>query len=205
MGSKIQNRKARKYVNATTAQHGKVALRSLHFRSQTALHTVWNYPRLARASSDYNETAPYEKQLAELRCHRRVRRGSAAKNPSDFQKKSLASRALGPHPFPSRTRSLSQAAPMVLRSRDRGRVGRCRHLLKPPSLLCGGGFVVSIFHQRRCRPRFGTSQLLLFQMFPRETLAADPHQMALHSAQRESVHRLYSHVHVIDPRVLFRK
>ena len=36
---KIQNRKARKYVNATAAQHGKVALRSLHFRSQTA-HTV---------------------------------------------------------------------------------------------------------------------------------------------------------------------
>ena len=56
--------------------------------------------------------------------------------------KSLASRALGPHPFPSRTRSLSQAAPMVLRSRDRGRVGRCRHLLKPPTLQSAGGFFV---------------------------------------------------------------
>ena len=62
--------------------------------------------------------------------------------------KSLASRALGPHPFPSRTRSLSQAAPMVLRSRDRGRVGRCRHLVKPSSPIRtdpgGGGFCVSL-------------------------------------------------------------
>ena len=48
------------------------------------------------------------------------------------KEKSLATRALGPHPFPSRTRSLSQAAPMVLRSRDRGRVGRCRHLFEAP-------------------------------------------------------------------------
>lgn len=69
-------------------------------------------------------------------------------------RKSLASRALGPHPFPSRTRSLSQAAPMVLRSRDRGRVGRCRHLSKPPSPILtdpgGGGFCVSLPHVRSC-------------------------------------------------------
>ena len=31
---------------------------------------------------------------------------------------------------------------MVLRSRDRGRVGRCRHLLKTPPLQSGGVFVV---------------------------------------------------------------
>ena len=67
MGSKIQNRKARMYVNATAAQHGKVALRSLHFRSQTALHTqfgiiLW----LARVTSDYKETAPYKEQLVRV-------------------------------------------------------------------------------------------------------------------------------------------
>ena len=39
----------------------------------------------------------------------------------------LATRAQGPHPFPSRTRPLSPAAPMVLRPRGRGRVGRRRH------------------------------------------------------------------------------
>src|SRR5665647_2420863 len=45
---------------------------------------------------------------------------------SDFV--SLATRAQGPHPFPSRTRTLRPAAPMVLRPRGRGRVGRRRHL-----------------------------------------------------------------------------
>src|SRR5664279_3946917 len=45
----------------------------------------------------------------------------------------LATRAQGPHPFPSRTRSLSPAAPMVLRPRGRGRVGRRRHPFDPPS------------------------------------------------------------------------
>src|SRR5262245_60901384 len=49
----------------------------------------------------------------------------------------LATRASGPHPFPSRTRSLSLTAPMVLRSRDRGRVGRRRHPCpNPPSRAC---------------------------------------------------------------------
>ena len=41
---------------------------------------------------------------------------------------SLATRAQGPHPFPFRTRQLSPVAPMVLRSRGRGRVGRCQPL-----------------------------------------------------------------------------
>src|SRR5256885_11407129 len=36
----------------------------------------------------------------------------------------LATSATGPHPFASRTRSLSLSAPMVLRLRGRGRVGR---------------------------------------------------------------------------------
>src|SRR5829696_6383727 len=45
---------------------------------------------------------------------------------------SLATRAQGPHPFPSRTRPLSPAAPMVLRPRGRGRVGRRRHLIPAP-------------------------------------------------------------------------
>lgn len=57
---------------------------------------------------------------------------------------SLATRASGPHPFPSRTRSLSLTAPMVLRSRDRGRVGRCRHpLRRPRHTPCAGGVVFS--------------------------------------------------------------
>jgi hypothetical protein len=56
---------------------------------------------------------------------------------------SLAIRASGPHPFPFRTRSLSLTAPMVLRSRDRGRVGHRRHLrTRPPSSHDGGGRVV---------------------------------------------------------------
>jgi len=61
---------------------------------------------------------------------------------------SLATRASGPHPFPSRTRSLSLTAPMVLRSRDRGRVGRCRHpLRRPRHTPCAGGVV---FPPPRC-------------------------------------------------------
>ena len=52
---------------------------------------------------------------------------------------SLATRAQGPHPFPFRTRALRPAAPMVLRPRGRGRVGRRRHLIKSrhPSLDAG--------------------------------------------------------------------
>ena len=53
---------------------------------------------------------------------------------------SLATRASGPHSFPFRTRSLSPTAPMVLRPRGRGRVGRRRHLLtKSPITVCGRG------------------------------------------------------------------
>jgi hypothetical protein len=47
---------------------------------------------------------------------------------------SLATRASGPHSFPFRTRSLSPTAPMVLRPRGRGRVGRRRHLLMKPRI-----------------------------------------------------------------------
>src|SRR5688572_107570 len=47
----------------------------------------------------------------------------------------LATRAQGPHPFPSRTRPLSPAAPMVLRPRGRGRVGRRRLLLERPLIV----------------------------------------------------------------------
>src|SRR5215203_1024485 len=47
-----------------------------------------------------------------------------------FQSTSLATRAQGPHPFPFRTRALRPAAPMVLRPRGRGRVGRRRHPFK---------------------------------------------------------------------------
>src|SRR5215211_7859821 len=56
------------------------------------------------------------------------------------QRNSLAIRAWGPHPFPSRTRSLSLTAPMVLRPRGRGRVGRRRHLFRgPPRRTARGG------------------------------------------------------------------
>jgi hypothetical protein len=37
--------------------------------------------------------------------------------------------AKGPHPFPFRTRPLSPSAPMVLRGRPRGRVGRRRGII----------------------------------------------------------------------------
>src|SRR6476659_7178313 len=51
----------------------------------------------------------------------------------------LATRASGPHPFPFRTRSLSPTAPMVLRSRERGRVGHRRLLTRrTPTALRGG-------------------------------------------------------------------
>ena len=36
----------------------------------------------------------------------------------------------GFHPFPSRTRKLSPAGPMVLHAKVCGRVGRCRHKTK---------------------------------------------------------------------------
>jgi hypothetical protein len=35
----------------------------------------------------------------------------------------------GKHPFPFRTRQLSPPAPMVLRAKVRGRVGRCREVI----------------------------------------------------------------------------
>src|SRR5207248_6438986 len=58
-----------------------------------------------------------------------------------------ATRASGPHPFPFRTRSLSPTAPMVLRSRDRGRVGRRRRLSsKGPSHFCATDLLTSLGH-----------------------------------------------------------
>src|SRR5205814_8493027 len=58
----------------------------------------------------------------------------------------LAVRAYGPHPFPIRTRSLSPTAPMVLRSRERGRVGH-RRLLMANALVISRGR--SFFHAPR--------------------------------------------------------
>ena len=42
--------------------------------------------------------------------------------------------AEGPHPFPFRTRQLSPPAPMVLRGRPRGRVGRRRGIICEPRI-----------------------------------------------------------------------
>ena len=58
---------------------------------------------------------------------------------------SLATRAQGPHPFPFRTRPLRPAAPMVLRPRGRGRVGRRRHPLRKPRRVSRGG-ALSVRH-----------------------------------------------------------
>ena len=53
----------------------------------------------------------------------------------------LPTSARGPHPFPFRTRSLSPAAPMVLRLRDRGRVGRRQPFPKEARPPCEGGLL----------------------------------------------------------------
>src|SRR5688572_1044807 len=66
-----------------------------------------------------------------------------------FLHRSLATRAQGPHPFPFRTRPLSPAAPMVLRPRGRGRVGRRRHSLEVPDHLRWSG--ASSFPARQSR------------------------------------------------------
>jgi hypothetical protein len=54
-----------------------------------------------------------------------------------------AAMARGPHPFPSRTRSLSLAARMVLRGRPRGRVRRRRPMtpIAPVAHPAAGAFV----------------------------------------------------------------
>src|SRR4051812_19146884 len=66
----------------------------------------------------------------------------------------LATRASGPHPFPFRTRSLSLTAPMVLRSRDRGRVGRRRRLCESPSALRALGLSCLHYTRHPAMPRF---------------------------------------------------
>ena len=51
------------------------------------------------------------------------------------------------HPFPSRTRKLSSFAPMVLRGRLRGRVGRRRNLFIKPLVLRGAFFLGPQLHR----------------------------------------------------------
>src|ERR1044071_5812729 len=97
-------------------------------------------------------------------------RTSARSTPVSVFTDLLATRASGPHPFPFRTRSLSPTAPMVLRSRDRGRVGRRRRLCEArlhanadgPRFFCAilpamtrAGFVTLVG-----RPNAGKSTLL---------------------------------------------
>src|SRR6266700_4045043 len=55
----------------------------------------------------------------------------------------LATSATGPHPFPSRTRSLSLSAPMVLPLRGGGRVGRRQRSMRSPLAITGAGFAFS--------------------------------------------------------------
>src|SRR6267143_2432254 len=55
----------------------------------------------------------------------------------------LATSATGPHPFPSRTRSLSLSAPMVLPSRGGGRVGRRQLLTQKPAPTHRSGLLLS--------------------------------------------------------------
>src|SRR5258706_12589202 len=52
----------------------------------------------------------------------------------------LATSATGPHPFPSRTRSLSLSASMVLPLRGGGRVDRRQRLIRSPLQSTGAGF-----------------------------------------------------------------
>ena len=53
-------------------------------------------------------------------------RGSKAAQTPQF----VGDLTAGVHPFPSRTRKLSPAGPMVLHAKVCGRVGRCRHKIK---------------------------------------------------------------------------
>ena len=53
--------------------------------------------------------------------------------------------ARGKHPVPSRTRKLSLSAPMVLHAGVCGRLGRCRTLLSPRSVVVGGIFFCFFF------------------------------------------------------------
>jgi hypothetical protein len=48
----------------------------------------------------------------------------------------------GIHPFPSRTRKLSPAGPIVLHAKVCGRVGRCRHRQRP---RCESSVAFSVF------------------------------------------------------------
>ena len=69
---------------------------------------------------------------------------------------SLATRASGPHSFPFRTRSLSPTAPMVLRPRGRGRVGRRRHLLMKPLITPRGQGLCRVHTRARTRHPYPT-------------------------------------------------
>src|ERR1700747_726321 len=72
--------------------------------------------------------------------------GSFAENAQDFdrrRKRLLSASSLpvtiprGSHPFPSRTRKLSLAGPMVLHEKLCGRLGDRRHNYKKPALRSG--------------------------------------------------------------------
>jgi hypothetical protein len=60
--------------------------------------------------------------------------------------------AKGPHPFPFRTRQLSPSAPMVLRGRLRGRVGRRRGIHFEGSGLVPELFCLWVSRVNRPRP-----------------------------------------------------
>src|SRR5208283_1208095 len=110
----------------------------------------------------------FENQLsAKLHCHPERSEGSAVSTETiKFAARSLANDyrpttndrcsklsvilPRGFHPFPSRTRKLSPAGPMVLHAKVCGRVGSCRHktkatfrnecgLFRLGSCLCGAG------------------------------------------------------------------
>src|SRR6266404_8039487 len=79
--------------------------------------------------------------------------GSLAKNARDFgarlgrPRKRLKLSVILPrgfHPFPSRTRKLSPAGPIVLHAKVCGRVGRCRHKLRARLRNQPGSFPFSL-------------------------------------------------------------
>ena len=62
--------------------------------------------------------------------------------PSDSLLKTSVILPRGIHPFPSRTRKLSPAGPIVLHAKVCGRVGRCRHRQRP---RCESSAAFSVF------------------------------------------------------------
>src|SRR5947209_10647692 len=70
----------------------------------------------------------------------------------------------GFHPFPSRTRKLSPAGPIVLHAKVCGRVGRCRHKIKAIErnlgglflFLCGSAAALTVLRGQECPRHTGT-------------------------------------------------